>query len=175
MVVWSDSLTAIIPSCHEFQRNLTRLVMRSLTSPVSVDVSSFKSGTPTLSPDVSSAKLNTEGSGLDANAIVSVAPVVEEKQVSGIKTLPFKVKGGRNCWGFGHVVPNKSDEIEAGSPKVKRKTQLLAPFYGGLGCSLSVCKAFCLFIHAHHDLIRYLFQFSWLLVWVRFSRSSCFS
>lgn len=128
--------------------------MRSLTSPMSVDMASFKSGTPTLSPDVSSAKLNTEGGGLDANTTVSVAPVVEEKKVSGIKTLPFKVKQGRNCWGFGHVVRNKSDEIEAGAPKVQRKTQLLAPFYGGLGCSLSVCKAFHLLSHTLHDLIR---------------------
>lgn len=136
MVVWSDSLMAIIPSCHEFQRKLNRLVMRSLTSPV--DVSSFKSGTPTLSPDVSSAKLNTENSGLNANTTVSITPVLEEKKISVVTTLSSKVRKGRNCWGFGHVAPSNSDEIEAGSPTVRRKTRLLAPLYGGIGCSLSV-------------------------------------
>ncbi|GJJ11705.1 hypothetical protein Clacol_005941 [Clathrus columnatus] len=137
MVVWSDSLQAIIPSCHDFQRKLTRLVMRSLSSPISVDFSSPISATSTtqiLSPDVSSAKLNTESSNFNsAAAEVSV----KEKETLAIEILPKQNKS-RNCWGFGHVVPDNSNELEAGSPVTVRKTRLLAPIYGGLGCALSV-------------------------------------
>lgn len=137
MIVWSDSLMAIIPSCHEFQRKLTRLVMRSLTSPVSVDLSSPTSATPMFSPDVSSAKLNTENSGFDSKIAPDVS--VTEKEIPADQPLS-KPKKGRNCWGFGHVVPDKSNELETGSTTTKRKTRLLAPFYGGLGAALSICE-----------------------------------
>ncbi|KAF8521626.1 glycosyl transferase family group 2-domain-containing protein [Hysterangium stoloniferum] len=135
LVVWSDALAAIIPTCHDFQRKLTHLVMRSLSGPLD-----YTAGAPDATPpDTSTSsptdptKPATEGSSFDP-ANVATAKGKEKENTPVPKT-----KKGRNCWGFGHVIPDKTSQLETGVPSVKRRpTRLLAPFYGGLGCGLSV-------------------------------------
>lgn len=64
-----------------------------------------------------------------------------------------KQNRGRGCWGFGRVAKPKvtkggnggkfdGEDGELGGGEEKRKTQLLAPLYGGLSIALSLCECF---------------------------------
>jgi len=107
--------------------------MRSLSGPV--DFSAY-AAPPTAPPTVVGAD-----AAPNASKEVSTFDVTPDRP----KEEAPKVKKGRNCWGFGHVVPDKSGpkkDVEKGAASNARPTRLLAPFYGGLGCALSVCKWF---------------------------------
>ncbi|KAF8518591.1 hypothetical protein JB92DRAFT_2083594 [Gautieria morchelliformis] len=144
LIVWSDALDAIIPTCHEFQRKLTALVMRQLASPTS---------TPGPGPD---GRASVALSAVEAGSEKPLAPAAGAGTGTGTtrtaKARPPRKKG-RTCWGFGHVPVDKKDANDAaaadekngmgmdgdvvGGAGGKRKIQLLAPFYGGCACGLS--------------------------------------
>lgn len=108
--------------------------MRSLSGPVD-----YVEDTPPPAPGASPA--------LGANMPTDPASQPSKEAVTSAfdsQAAKAASKKGRSCWGFGHIRPEKAAgarDVEKGEKKAERPTRLLAPFYGGIGCALSVCKS----------------------------------
>ncbi|KAF8589551.1 hypothetical protein K439DRAFT_1332659 [Ramaria rubella] len=127
LIVWSDALESIIPTCTDFQRALTKLVMRALHTPSMYDAASSRTAA-TVVGDVLSEK-GVAGAGSDAATTVSPAsaaapasPTTPPTAAAAPSSAPAK----------------KGQKEEGGEARPPRKTQLLAGFYAGISVALSI-------------------------------------
>ena len=130
LVIWSNALDTIIPTCHDFQSKLNTLVIRPLHSPF----------TPASERGDPLADQNNP----DAPAEPTAPP--HEKSIFDTSPAAKKDVKGRGWWGSGKVrggtgvkeAEDAEKELEGG---VKPwKTQLLASLYGGLVVALLICE-----------------------------------
>ncbi|KAJ6466992.1 glycosyl transferase family group 2-domain-containing protein [Mycena sanguinolenta] len=135
LVVWSDSLDDIIPTCHDFEDRLIKLLWRSRpTGP-----SSFTG----LSAPGSMAASVTSHSSLPARPYDPEKPLNQQalssSAASSEKLGPrTKIKVRRNWYGkkIGTTTTTISPDVEAGL-RDTRAAQLYAPLYNGLAAGLS--------------------------------------
>ncbi|KAH9946763.1 glycosyl transferase family group 2-domain-containing protein [Amylocystis lapponica] len=123
LVVWSNNLDTIIPTCRDFEDKLIQLVWKRRSM-----FSLLGSGVP-----------STTGSNENLNEKTKV--VIDEKEVAALVNGKDKPrKKGRSCgWNIFHYwVSDKHDvEKNAEGPSL-RPIRLFAPVYGGFGAAMSI-------------------------------------
>ena len=163
MVVWSDNLDTIIPTCREFEDKLIKLVWRSrpaLTSSASAltagslgtvvtnapSTTGFNitapSGTVLLPSTTPSSIGLDEKSGASGDLIVPELKSKEaEKAVDKSAKAKKKNNKGKSLFGWRVKAHDPSTDLEDGENNGKpeaRPIRLFAPIYGGLGAGLSI-------------------------------------
>ncbi|KIJ60764.1 hypothetical protein HYDPIDRAFT_98170 [Hydnomerulius pinastri MD-312] len=126
LVVWSDSLDAIVPVARDFEERLIRLLWRNRP----LLPSSTFSSTPSAPGSVSGHSHSHLG--------VSRAlekPADSSSNESSPSPVPQKFK---RTW-YGRKVPMSISEIEKGNQEpLQRSTMLYAPIYNGLAAGLAI-------------------------------------
>ncbi|ETW76544.1 hypothetical protein HETIRDRAFT_480674 [Heterobasidion irregulare TC 32-1] len=131
LVVWSDNLDMIIPLCLDFDDKLIKLVwaLRGTFSLASSVNSTVGSSVPSTSNSASEIQLFEKPEKTKEAAPSSDTP----GQVAA------KTGGSSSLWGWriSTKAAQVQPDLEKGTSNV-RPMRLFAPFYGGLGCALSV-------------------------------------
>ncbi|KAI0315682.1 glycosyl transferase family group 2-domain-containing protein [Amylostereum chailletii] len=138
LVVWSDDLNTIIPTCRDFEDKLIKLVWALRFSP---------SGIPTAG-SVTPAEPSVNQSPIDSSSEVQLnehAPENKETSSSSAPPPPAvkhqaKSKGSSSLWGW--RIGSKATRVEGDPEKASgvssRPMRYFAPIYGGLGAALSI-------------------------------------
>jgi hypothetical protein len=142
LVVWSDSLDNIIPTCHDFEERLIKLLWRSRPAvgstlsasghgSVSGSVSGHSnSGSPSAAqPSRLSAMLGSNNMGS-----VSQASLADPEKGIGGGSGGKTTKTVRTWYGRKRTITVDPDAPD------DRPTRQFAPFYNGVAAGLSMCK-----------------------------------
>ena len=130
LVVWSDSLDDIVALCSEFESKLIKLVWRHRGVPSSS--SGLTSGAASIvAPSSAPSDINlTEKVPTNSEAVTDP---------TGPKETPKKSRWNWS-WKLQKKNPAANSDVEKGT-KQQRPIRLYAPFYGGFGAALSLCKS----------------------------------
>ncbi|THV00850.1 hypothetical protein K435DRAFT_776315 [Dendrothele bispora CBS 962.96] len=119
LVVWSDSLYAIIPACQELEQRLIKLLWRSGTSP-----------TPAVSSTLGSPSRSEAGT---PRPLKGTTVLSGDSAVGNASAL-----GSQENHSFEHIESSSGvEELEAFAAE-RRPVQLYAPIYHGLAAGLAV-------------------------------------
>jgi len=133
LVAWADNVDQIIPLVRDFEDKLIKLVWRSRGA-----LSIISSGAPSfVSPSATASYVNLS----EKNKEIAIATATGPDQE---KPKPAKKK-----WGFSYKSSRKETPVSVEGHNAEkgrggrsaRPLRLLAPFYGGLGAALSICKS----------------------------------
>lgn len=137
LIVWSESLDQIIPTCHDFEERLIKLLWRSRPNGVGPSASSHQNSVDGSVSGHSFSQLNgadapmpprrigTMGSALGSSVSLGLDP--EKGGSDGPKTITKRTWYGRK-----RTITVDPDEPE------ERPARLLAPFYNGLAAGLAL-------------------------------------
>ena len=138
LVVWSDNLDFIIPTCRDFEDKLIKLVWRA-RPPLSSSASALTAG--------SLGSLGPQSTTQSTQNLTGAGQQQQPAERAG-ESAPTPSKGGerkKRSFLFGWRVTGKNDEKAAAGEKdvetwkpEPRPIRLFAPIYGGLGAGLSV-------------------------------------
>ncbi|KAL0959386.1 hypothetical protein HGRIS_014637 [Hohenbuehelia grisea] len=147
LVVWSHSLDAIIPTCHDFEDRLIKLLWRSRPGP-----SASLSGSPSLAGSVSGHSLSHAASSTASGAAATpgsrsalasayIDADADEKGKIGLVAPTGKdaQRKGKRTW-YGKKVPLKTPEeqdLEDQRRAQYRPAMLYAPLYNGLAAGIA--------------------------------------
>ncbi|KAJ6474591.1 glycosyl transferase family group 2-domain-containing protein [Mycena vitilis] len=130
LVVWSESLDAIIPTCHDFEDRLIKLLWRSRpTGPISSNPGSLAGSV--LSHSSLPPRPSVAGQQYDSEKPLNAS------EESGAQ-LRTRARVRRNWYGkkVGVTTTTVSPDLEAGL-RDRRDAKLYAPVYNGLAAGLS--------------------------------------
>jgi hypothetical protein len=132
LVVWSDTLDNIIPTCHDFEERLIKLLWRS-RPPMSALSHSSHQGSQTGSVSGHSHSAMAQPSRLSAlaNAAVAGSAVSLNDPEKGLDSDRKVTKTRRTWYGRKRTIVIDPTEPEA------RPARLFAPFYNGIAAGLS--------------------------------------
>jgi hypothetical protein len=133
MVVWSDSLDNIIPTCHDFDDRLIKLLWRSRPGmPGSTNPSFVTSGSA-----LSHAPSISEGHAGPGSISSHTHPQDTSTQAATLREIP-KYK---RTWYGRKILLNPTTagypDVESANAPEKRPAKLYAPLYNGLAAGLS--------------------------------------
>ena len=121
LVLWSDQLDNIIPLCRDFEDKLIKLVWRARAT-LSLPASEIgESVTPSNEDLIERAE----------DSLPEKIPVMEKEVASP--------PAPTNWTWFNWRSTREDRDVEKTAPKA-RPMRLIAPFYSGLGCALSLCR-----------------------------------
>jgi hypothetical protein len=138
LVVWSDTLDAIIPTCNDFENRLIKLLWRT------------RPNIMTLSPSTS-AIFSSGGhiAGMTASGLSSLAGSVSghldmqiPTRTNGDQDKAYKTSSQQGLVAYFHGKTLREKDIELGEipslEKEERPTQLYAPIYNGLAAGMAL-------------------------------------
>ncbi|THH32339.1 hypothetical protein EUX98_g1834 [Antrodiella citrinella] len=165
LVVWSDSIDTIIPTCHDFDERLIKLLWRSrptgFNAPSSVSSHQLNGGASTPVTNLNARLVQGPGSrrnstfpagsgagtprGVRGMSMEDLTPAsdIEKGSAFGVavseKAVEPQTKTVRNWFGRKRtvIVEGSPLDIEASGPE-KRPAMLYAPIYNGLAAGLSI-------------------------------------
>ncbi|KAF8452284.1 glycosyl transferase family group 2-domain-containing protein [Boletus edulis BED1] len=124
LVLWSDDLDGIVPLCRDFEAMLIKLVWRARGN-VSVPPSQLSSNNP------SDVDLDEKPKEVSPDAVTVIEMGHVDRGTNAQTISLWKLFSWRSTRS-GH-----QKDMERAAPK-QRQTRLIAPFYNGLGCALSL-------------------------------------
>ncbi|KAF8260587.1 glycosyl transferase family group 2-domain-containing protein [Lactarius quietus] len=136
LVVWSDSLDAIIPQCREFEEHLIKLVWTQRHSLLSLAPGASIPATPAAASAATSVANSSSDVQLNEKPKEQES-VPAQTQASEPNAKPIS---GGSLWGWrigskANRAPAPRDPEQGGANA--RPTRYFAPVYGGLGLALS--------------------------------------
>lgn len=158
MVIWSESLERIVPTCHDFDERLIKLLWRSRLPLSRAGTSSPASSSVTPSVDGHTPSFTAEGKPLSrvgsAQAISLRHAGVHSRVygMNGDETMVDEKGKGKEKLDEGETIhhPKKikrtwygkkyEQEIDLECQYTKRPTRLFAPFYNGVAAAMSLGK-----------------------------------
>ncbi|KAK7015029.1 Glyco-trans-2-like domain-containing protein [Favolaschia claudopus] len=135
LVVWSDSLDAIIPTCHDFEDRLIKLLWRSRpTGPLSSNPGSL-AGSVLSHSELPARPLGPYDPEKPTPANSATARLNPSEESEKLRT---KSKVRRNWYGkkVGVTTTSISADLESGL-RDRREAKLYAPVYNGLAAGLA--------------------------------------
>ncbi|KAL4076632.1 glycosyl transferase family group 2-domain-containing protein [Scleroderma yunnanense] len=125
LVLWTDQLDGIIPLYRDFEDKLIKLVWRARATIISVP----SSGTGySETPSIEDLVINAE------DALPEKIAVTEK----GLTNLNNNPPVSTASWKWFNWRSTRADRDIEGASRNARPTRLIAPFYSGLGCALSI-------------------------------------
>jgi hypothetical protein len=139
LVVWSDSLDNIIPTCHDFEERLIKLLWRSRPTMGTLSGSSHQGSVAGSvsghshhgSPNAQQPTRLSVMMGANPNASMSQASLADPEKI-GSSSGAKKTKTVRTWYGRKKTVEYDPEE------KDPRPTRYFAPFYNGIAAGLSL-------------------------------------
>lgn len=127
LILWSDSLDDIIPLCRDFEDKLIKLVWRQRAT-VSAAPSDIIPSTVPSHDNLPATK----------EELTEEIPITE-KELTNRKPQPKPSSPIWKIFSWSTTRQEHQGDAEKGAKKIRR-TKLIAPFYNGLGCGLSLCN-----------------------------------